>query len=719
MWFLNGILLAGAAAFLIPLIIHLLNKRRVVTVAWGAMHLLHEALRQKKRNVKVEQLLLLIARISIPILLALCLARPVFTLLRQLPGLNKNSLVVVLDNSYSMRAPGEGGTARDQARNHLRRIFSELPGGSDVSIILAGSPPRLLMAQPSTAMDVVTEAMDSEPSLSGPVKINEAFQLAQAELKRMGNAAREVLFISDFQQTDWRNAVEGGTVPALDALAKNEPKPLLTFLRVPSELQENLSIASVDPSAFVVAREQAIALRTRIQNHGTRAYQDIAVHLEADGVRLRTTRVSIAPNAETVLTLSHAFDTPGDHSLTVRLEGDSFPEDNAFSLVIPVREQVNTLIVHGENKSGTALEGDADFLQIALTPHQSAEVTLKDVIRTGLVDYRQLRDKATEGAEVVILANVPKLNEKQYRDLEEFVKRGGGLLVFAGPDMDLRWYEKDFYREGKGLMPTALSGFGHVDEGQSPARVLSQRFTHPSTTYFNDARGLRLQDGAFSHWVRFDKIQGDTRVLLSLDRGDALLVEKPFGKGRVLAVASTANARWNNLPLQPVFVPLTQRLVTYLATQNAAPQFQMCGTLLRAPLDITKEKSEYVLTDPFNKIHDLVAKKDETGTVYVDYAATYAPGLYELRPKVPNANEPTRRFAFNLDPSESNLTATASEKTREVASRMNAGYAESYDEYARLDRSRRHGTELWQPILVLLLLFLFGEVFLQQRIGKA
>ncbi|HSI65515.1 MAG TPA: BatA domain-containing protein [Candidatus Saccharimonadia bacterium] len=79
MWFLNTILLAGAAAFLIPLIIHLLNKRRVTTVAWGAMHLLHEALRQKKRNVKVEQLLLLIARISIPILLALCLARPVFT----------------------------------------------------------------------------------------------------------------------------------------------------------------------------------------------------------------------------------------------------------------------------------------------------------------------------------------------------------------------------------------------------------------------------------------------------------------------------------------------------------------------------------------------------------------------------------------------------------------------------------------------------------------
>ena len=50
MTFLNQILLAGAAAFLIPLIIHLLNKRKVSVVRWGAMHLLHEVLRQRKRR---------------------------------------------------------------------------------------------------------------------------------------------------------------------------------------------------------------------------------------------------------------------------------------------------------------------------------------------------------------------------------------------------------------------------------------------------------------------------------------------------------------------------------------------------------------------------------------------------------------------------------------------------------------------------------------------
>src|SRR5688500_18316331 len=152
MSFANTILLAGALAFLIPLIIHLLNKRRVVTVRWGAMNLLHEALRQRKRNLKIEQLLLLLVRISIPIILALCLAQPILRALGQLPGLNKSKLLVVLDNSFSMRAPSDAGMLRDRARSDLRRILENLPRGSTANVVLAGSPPRLLSPDPVTVL---------------------------------------------------------------------------------------------------------------------------------------------------------------------------------------------------------------------------------------------------------------------------------------------------------------------------------------------------------------------------------------------------------------------------------------------------------------------------------------------------------------------------------------------------------------------------------------
>jgi hypothetical protein len=543
-------------------------------------------------------------------------------------------------------------------------------------------------------------------------------QLATAQLQHAGSAGRELLLMSDFQQKDWAPVAENGVLPGLDVFRKDQPAALLTFYRKSGELRENLSIASVEPSAFVVARGQTIALRVRVHNYGTRPFQDVALHLEADGTRLRTTRLSVPAGGETVLTLSHAFDTAGDHALTVRLEGDAFPEDNVWPLVIPVREQVNCLLVSGSERGG-ALQGATDFLQIALTPHESASASLKDVIHVSTIDERRLTERSFTGQEVVVLADVPKLNarSRMMTEMEDFVWRGGGLIIFAGPSLDMRWYDQDFFRDGKGLFPCKFAGAGHVDEGQPPARILSQRYTHPALSYFNDARGLRLQDAAFQHWLRFDKLQGDTHALLTLDRGDALMVEKPFGKGRVIAIASTANADWNNLPLQPVFVPLMQRLVTYLATQNAVPQSSLCGTALRVNLPPEQATDDYVLTDPLNQLHDLSPQKDKEG-IHLDYPDTSQPGVYELRRKRAPKEEP-RRFAFHLDPAESDLTPLPASKARDIAQHANAGYAESFDAYAQLDRTRRHGAEIWQPMLLALLGLMFAEVFLQQRISRA
>jgi hypothetical protein len=92
--------------------------------------------------------------------------------------------------------------------------------------------------------------------------------------------------------------------------------------------------------------------------------------------------------------------------------------------------------------------------------------------------------------------------------------------------------------------------------------------------------------------------------------------------------------------------------------------------------------------------------------------------VYELR----DSGQPKaglRRFAFHLDPAESDLTVLPETKVREIATRAGAGFSTSYDQYAQLDRTRRHGSEVWQPLLLALLGLMFAEVFLQQRISRA
>ncbi len=718
MTFLNVILLAGAAALLIPLILHLLNKRRMKTVQWGAMHLLQEALRQRKRNLKTEQLLLLLTRIALPVILALCLARPALSFLRQLPGANKTSLLVLLDNSYSMRSPAGASTVRDQARDGLQALLQDLPAGSDVNILLCGEPAQPLFPEPVTLRESITPKLAAESSLAGPLKPNAIFQQAQAELKRMGNTAKEIVLISDFQESDWKAVAEGATLDAWETLKKSEPAPQLTFYRVGGEVHDNLNLVSVEPSALIVAGGQEVALRARIQNHGAKAYQDIPVHLEADGIRLRSTRVSVAPNAESILTMTHAFDSPGDHAVTLRLEGDSFPDDNAFTLVLPVRAQVNCLLLtNGETTA--PLEGASDFLEIALAPNTAAKATsLRDIIHTEVLDARRVRDKSYDGQQVIVMADIQKLDGKGLPMLEEFVRKGGGLIVFMGPNCDEKWYREQFFKDGKGLLPGIPKGFGHVDEGQTPSRVLSQRHTHPATTYFNSARGLRLQDAGFTHWQKFEKVPEDARAVLSLDRGDPLAIEKAFGQGRVILFTSTANARWNNLPLQPVYVPLMQRIITYLTMQNTPPPSQLCGTVLRVPVSPEQSGASFTLTNPGNQTFPLKPQATGDKSYLISYAGTQVPGTYELRNDAEAKTAIPKRYAFNLDPEEANLAVLTGDKVKEMANRAGAAYAESASAYHQLDRSRRHGTEVWQPLLMLMLVGLFAEVFLQQRISR-
>ncbi len=718
MTFLNIALLAGGLAFLIPLLIHLLNKRKVVTVRWGAMHLLHEVIRQKKRKMKIEQLLLLITRVAIPIVLALCLARPVLTALRSL-GLGSSSLIVMLDDSFSMRAPAEktavaGASVADTARHDLQQITESLPSGSAAQVVLSGGSPRQLLDQPTTALDLVPKKLADVTSMSGPISVNDAFQTATSALKDAPTAAREIVVVSDFQEADWKAIADGAALPALENLSKQEPKPQITFYRIGSDLAENLSIASADLSALVAAETQPIGIRVRLKNHGQRPWQDIPVHLEADGARLRTARVSLAPEGEAVLSFTHAFEKVGDHSLSVRLEGDSFSDDNAFHSVVQVRNQLNVLLIDGRPGTGP-LEGAADFLELALTPHTAAANSLKDLIRTRKIDQRKLRREDYKDAEVIILTDCQRIQGNELTELDKFVKAGGGLLIFAGPDIDIEHYNRDLFRKGEGLLPAAIQGMARAEIADSPARMLMQRLTHPSVLYFNDARGGRLQDAEFRSWIEFAPPPNEnTQRILSLDRNAPLLLEKKLGQGRVIACATTANAEWTNLPLQPFFVPLMQRLTTYLATEGSAPAWQLVGTTLHLPLEKAELGAEFTLQDPTGQMQTLKSQQ-EGDKVFVQSPPIAQPGIFVLQ-RV--GSEKTSYLAFNTDNNESDLKALPNDQIKKIAERHEAAFADSLPSYQALDRTRRHGSELWQPLLIALLALLFFEVLLQQRIAR-
>src|SRR5678815_2668680 len=100
--FLNPLLLWGLAAASLPIIIHLLNRRRFKRVRWAAMEYLLRAMEENRRRIQLEQLLLLLLRVAIVLLFVFLLARPL-TQSGELFGLLRSRVhhIVLLDDSGS------------------------------------------------------------------------------------------------------------------------------------------------------------------------------------------------------------------------------------------------------------------------------------------------------------------------------------------------------------------------------------------------------------------------------------------------------------------------------------------------------------------------------------------------------------------------------------------------------------------------------------------
>src|SRR5436190_4295564 len=67
-------LAVGAGAVSVPIIIHLLNRRRFKIVTWAAMRFLLAAQKQNTRRMRLEQILLLLCRCAMVALLVFAMA---------------------------------------------------------------------------------------------------------------------------------------------------------------------------------------------------------------------------------------------------------------------------------------------------------------------------------------------------------------------------------------------------------------------------------------------------------------------------------------------------------------------------------------------------------------------------------------------------------------------------------------------------------------------
>ena len=138
----SGLAWAALALAAIPIIIHLLNRRKLRKMDWAAMEFLLAALKKTRHRLRLEQLILLLLRTLMMILLALFLARPMLSDTEHslLAGmLKREEKIFVLDDSLSMNRNEAGGTTFQKGREALTGELERLGARSGDTVLVKGS----------------------------------------------------------------------------------------------------------------------------------------------------------------------------------------------------------------------------------------------------------------------------------------------------------------------------------------------------------------------------------------------------------------------------------------------------------------------------------------------------------------------------------------------------------------------------------------------------
>jgi hypothetical protein len=357
--------------------------------------------------------------------------------------------------------------------------------------------------------------------------------------------------------------------------------------------------------------------------------------------------------------------------VTVALDPDRLPGDDARHLAVEVRDAVRALVVVGRTFVVDG-EGEADFLRAALSP---AEGKLSGV-EVEVIDESRLAGSDLDRFDLVVLANAAPPPGEVAERLEARVRAGTGLVVFPGERVLAADLDRALWRDGEGVLPAPLED--PTGDSTRPRGVEVAMPDHPLVRGFagpgNPIGALLRQVRVYRHAGIPRGLPETTRVVLSLDGPGTppVLLERTVGRGRVLLFTTSADRSWTSWPRNPTYLVLLQEVLAF-AGRAGEPGLRLeVGSPLRRSLDIEDTEGRVVIRSPRwpdepESEHRAGADPDDPHRLLLDAGIVRHPGIHELRVARRDGETEVVRVAVNVHPAEGDLRRAERE---EVESRL-------------------------------------------------
>lgn len=716
MSFLSPMFLLGLPLLAVPVLIHLLNRRQQKRLDWGAMRFLLQAATRRRRLWRLTDLLLLILRVLALLFFVFALARPLLPV-NWLGGSGPREVILIIDQSMSTAQREGDQTLFALQLEKARQLMRGLTARDTIRVLLAGETPEWLLAEPVAATSGVITKVGSElaelqPTLGSAdiaASVREALELEVAEDK----IARIISVVTDGQAYGWR-LEEGGFWKALKTQRDKARVPTTINLHVIGSAERNaanLSIDKVDAPRASGSPEQVMTFKASIRNHGTNRSPPSLLSWFANTESLGVSSIpELEPGAETSATVNHTFNAPGLVEITCQLgSADSLEPDNKGQFLFEVWETMPIIIVD-DAPSADPLQTETGYLLAAFGVGGSgASGAWRSAFDPKVVDSTSLENLDLAKYRAVIMANVAKVSPTALEKIANYVQGGGGLWIALGGKTDAPFYNQHLYADGAGLAPMAIqAAVGDPDNHEVFSTLSPPSEVHTATAMLADTERLDLDRVRVYRRYPFDNATGkDVSVLLRVQDGSPVAVEKSVGRGRVIVQSIPLGVAWNTLPLSQAYVALVHEWLWYLAEPSLPKRNLRVGDALRERLVAPQEADTASLARPDNKTIDLAVNPGEAD---FRYAGTRLPGSYTMSLRRQDAEIRATKFVVQRDPLESNLAPLDSSQlqTLEAATgfRLNPGAIEAPGETSL--EMPRHPLAGW--LLFILAMLFFAEL---------
>lgn len=729
MTFLNPLVLLGLAAAAIPIIIHLLNLRKLRTVEFSSLRFLKELQRTKMRRLKIRQLLLLILRTLLIVAIVLAFSRPAMkgTFAGTMGSRAKSTIVILLDDSPTMALRNERGVLFAQAKTTVGHLLDLAREGDEVYLVKLSEISRKDQFSPSASLSAMLDALEEMTPSRQRTSFHDAFGVAAKLIGESKNFNREVYLVTDGQASQFQAAGEqADTADLFDDASR------VFLVESWSEQIDNTSVASARVRSRILSRDKPVATEATVRNSGPAPVRNTIMSVYLDGSRVVQQSLDIPSEGSVIADVSVIPKRRGALHGSIQLEDDRLEIDNARYFVVPVPEQVTVLLV-GPTERDTRLPA------LALTAGN--DTTAASLYKVQQITESRLSSTDINKFDVLILCGVKDFSVTEADVLLQFVRSGGGLIVFPGRDSDIANNNAVLLsRLGiPAVQPASVSpadrGNG-IDDTRSFLSFDKVDLTHPLFAGMFDAgvkpgspsvesprvfASLLLQAGQNGH------------TIISLSDGSGFLVEYPLETGRVLMFSVEAGLTWSDFPVKGLFAPLLHRSALYLAAQSAdgssdredASSFvvgQDARLILR--LKSAGDRDTYTIVWPSGSEERVVPRFLATaGLAAFDLSNLSEVGIYELRQarsggRADEANPTTlMSFAVNVDPAESDLKRIDDEELGKFWKSL--GVKENQVQRIPADTritaavtEARFGVELWKYFVVLAALLAFAEMII-------